>query len=567
MSVATGYVSWFRFDLPSDNKVGTDSGVGTDISVRTTGSGSSKSGTDSSVGVDVANVFTGGNQSKSGQDRGYGFSRKAAAGWIWLFRDGELPAVVIGTARNVSDAGTSIHSATVQFQDSSIAKTDTGFGDDRSTKSVSTQTLNRTDSGSGLDGAIVSDQQKPLPESVLEVAFDSDPTDETQVYTVVSSDSNGRQIEFAIKRGRQDELKQPETGTMITTLFNQTRLFDPAYTLSPYYPDILPVKQARLSAVRGSVQTFLFVGDIEQWPQQSNDRVNQAVIQANDGFDALSQIDVAVTRPQETTGARINAILDAALWPTSKRAIDTGKTVLHPNTYEGNALELIRNVTADEDGYFFMRGDGFARFIERHARFKPPYTTPYLTLSSRPSGTKLPLTNADYQVDKDFIKNQVTVKVQAILDVDGNTLQEEQEFTEIDVTSQTKFRPRSLTFDDSSIDNLNEAIVKAQYHLDRLKDPKVRVKKVVIEPQQHPNLWAHCLQREIGDRVGVEIYPVQTGTEEAVLFQGIIEYIEHRYVVGRWQTTWFLSPADVNNYWILEDSTLSALDSTTRLGY
>jgi hypothetical protein len=567
VSVATGYVSWFRFDLPSDNKVGTDSGVGTDVGTRTTGSGSSKSSTDVSVGVDTANVFTGGNQTKVGHDYVFGFSRKSAAGLMWLFRDFERPALVVKSAQTVTDSGVSTQTAFVQFQDRTVAVSESGIGVDKSTKTVGTQTLNRSDSGVGSDSAFAISPQEVLPEAVLEVAFASNPTDETQVYTVVSSDSASRQLEFAIKRGRQDELKQPETGTMITALFNQSRRFDPSYTLSPYYPNILPVKQARLSAVRGSVQTFLFVGDIEQWPQQSNERMNQAIIQANDGFDALAQIDVTVTRPQETTGARINAILDAALWPVSKRVIDTGKTVLHANTYEGNALELIRRFTADEDGYFFMRGDGFARFIERHARFKPPYTTPYLTLSSRPTGTKLPLTDADYQVDKDFIKNQVTVKVEAIIDVDGNTVQEEQEFTELDATSQTKFRPRSLTFDQSAIDNLNEAVVKAQYHLDRLKDPVVRVKKVVIEPQQHPNLWAHCLQREIGDRVGVEIYPVQTGTEEAVLFQGIIEYIEHRYVVGRWQTTWFLSPADMNNYWILEDTTFGVLGSTTRLGY
>jgi hypothetical protein len=406
-----------------------------------------------------------------------------------------------------------------------------------------------------------------LPEVTLEVAFNSAPVDEVQDFTLVSSDSNGKQMDFATKRGRQDELKEPETGTLISALFNQSRAFDPAYTLSPYYPLILPVRQARLVAVRGSTTYSLFTGDIEQWPQQLEGRVNKATIQANDAFDALSQVQVEITRPQETTGARINAILDAALWPGTQRDIDDGQTVLHPNTYTGSALELIRNVVADEDGYFFFSGAGIARFIERHARFKPPYVTPFLTVSTRPTGTELPLSSADYQVDKDFIKNQVIVKVEPIVDQEGTTTQEEQTFTEKDTPSQVQFRPRALTYERSAIADLNEARVKAQYHLDRLKNPIVRVRSVVLEPQQDTNLWEHVLGREIGDRVAVEIFPVQTGTEEVVYFEGIIEYVEHRYVVRRWQTTWYLSPADMNSYWILGDSELGVLGTTTRLGY
>jgi hypothetical protein len=222
----------------------------------------------------------------------------------------------------------------------------------------------------------------------------------------------------------------------------------------------------------------------------------------------------------------------------------------------------------DEDGYFFIDGQGRAVFIERHARFKPPYTTPAVSLSNRPTGIQLPMADADAQVDKDFIRNIVTLKTEAVLDlVTEAVLVEEQEFLAEDATSKTKFRPRTLAFEDSMIADLNEAATKVYYHLDRLRNPIVRVRQVVLEPQLDNALWAHALGREIGDRISLVIYPPQTGTEQAVLFQGILEYVEHRYTVGQWKTLWRLSPADIINYWILGSSTYSVLDTSTRLGY
>lgn len=566
--MARGQVSWAELHIFFGLKKGTDTGQGTDFGSRT--SGTTKTASDSGSGTDTSlTSVSGSTLQKASLDRGFGFKRYAAGGLTFLYRRGELKAVV-GTsvaAKSASDAGTGVDTSFLVLSDANPHGTDSGTGTE--TSKFGSRTLRVTDSGSGIDTSrFLPAFAAFLPEVILEVAFASDPTDEVQTYTVVSSDTSGKQIEFKTKRGRQDELKSPETGTMMTVLYNQLRQFDPAYTLSPYFPNILPVKSCRLKAIRGNTTYYLFVGDIEQWPQKQDNRLNTAVLQANDGFDPLSQIEISVFRPDELPGARINAFLDAALWPVSQRQIAAGETMLHQGQYEGTALELIRKVVADEDGYFFMAGNGKATFIERHARFQPPYTTPLVTLSNRPNGTtKLAFADADYQVDKDFIKNEVTAKVSAIVDATGVTLVDDKEFSVSDAPSKTQFRPRSLTYDESSILDDNEAQTKVEYHLDRLKDPHVRVKSVTIEPQQDTNLWAHALGREIGDRIAVEIWPAQKGTEEVVTFEGIIEYVEHTYVVGRWTTVWYLSPADMNDYWILGDSVLGVLDTSTRLGF
>lgn len=568
LATARAQVSWAQFSITSGFTNVSDSGVGVDAGTRTS-SGQVISVSDAGVGTDTGTGTVGGAPTLVfGTERGFGFSRYSSAGFMHLFRQEKLESELNATAaaKIGLDSAEGIDISVVQFQDRALSLTETGVAVDSST--FGSRVLSRTDTGHGTDSSgFDPGPESPLPEVTLEVAFDSDPTDEAQVYTVVSSESAGRQLEFSAKRGRQDELQGMQTGTLVTALFNQDRALDPAYSLSPYFPQVLPVKQVRLKAAKGSTVYPLFVGDIEQWPQQQQSRLNKAVIQANDGFDALNQVQVTIERPFEYSGQRIAAILDAAAWPSSQRDLDTGQTLLHANTYTGTALELIRNVVADEDGYFFISGNGAARFIERHARFKPPYTTPYLTLSNRPTGAELPLSDADYQVDKDFIKNEVVVKIQTVADSEGAPLVEELEFSVRDEDSQRQYRPRTLTYDNSSIAVENEAQTKVEYHLDRLKDPIVRVKSVTIEPQMNNALWEHALGREVGDRIAVEIFPVQTGTEEVVYFEGIIEYVEHRYVVGRWTTIWYLSPADVNDYWILGDTELGELDVTTKLGF
>lgn len=396
-----------------------------------------------------------------------------------------------------------------------------------------------------------------LPEVQLDVAFATNPTDAVQTWTNVSSDATGRQLEFSVKSGRQDELKDVEVGVLTCTLRNQDRRFDPSYSLSPYYPNVLPVKQARLRAIYSATTYDLFRGDIEQWPQVWEQRTNTASISALDALDPLSDAEISLDRPAETTGARLGAVLDAAGWPAGQRSIDAGQTTLQAVTaWSGSALELLRQIVFDEDGYIYVDGTGAIVFLNRHKRLQSPYNVPQVTLSNRPSGAELPFADVDVQQDKDFIKNyiQLTQDTSNIVTVRS------------DATSQAAYRLRTLK-KDTYIQSVNDIASKCEWLLGRLKDPIVRARSVVIEPQSNDSLWAHALGRKIGDLITVKVYPPQTGTEEAETFNCHIEYIEHRYVVGRWQTKWYLSPGSVNSYWLLGDSSLGVLGSTTRLAY
>jgi len=99
----------------------------------------------------------------------------------------------------------------------------------------------------------------------------------------------------------------------------------------------------------------------------------------------------------------------------------------------------------------------------------------------------------------------------------------------------------------------------ADYILQRQKDAHLIVKAITIRPQADPDdLWPKVL----GYDLGTKIYLKHDGAylDEAYHIEGIQHQIRPQF----WETTWWLSPADVWEYWILG---ISELGITTRLGF
>jgi hypothetical protein len=397
-----------------------------------------------------------------------------------------------------------------------------------------------------------------LPEVKVDIAFATLPTDAVQTWTNVASDSTGKQLEFTLKKGRQDELKEVDPGVMTTTLRNQDRAFDPAYTLGANYPNVVPIKQMRMQAIISAVTYDLMRGDIDEWPQTISGRTNTVSLQAWDAITALASVDLVLTRPVELISDRFTAVLDAAGWPAGDRVIATSQSSLQAVTeWTSDAASMLKELAfTEEDGYFFVDSVGRVVFHNRHKRLQTPYTTSNGTFSNQPAGGEYPLVECDYRQDKEFIKNVIN------LDQAGAVSQIVVE----DATSKLQYRPRSLSLSTNN-SNANEVQAKGEWYLGRLKDPVTRIRSITLEPQMDSTLWAQVLSREIGDRIRVKYYPPQSGTIQVIDKECHIEGIEHRYQVGRWTTTWKLSPAEINQYWILGDSVLSVLGSTTRLAY
>lgn len=374
-------------------------------------------------------------------------------------------------------------------------------------------------------------------------------------WTLISGDTptNSYLKEISIKRGSQDIFRDPETGVFTGILYNNDRRFDPGQTTSPYYPNLKPARPVRLRVTKDGISRNLFRGDIEDWPQEWHGRDNDVSLSALDGFDILAGVDVRMTRPIESAGDRIHAILDAAAWPKELRQIDQGQSLVAAwNGEESSARELLFRVMHTESGEVYINGSGFVVFQERNKRFLVPNSTVKVTLSNIPGVGELPLVDAQVVEDKDQIKNHVRIKV-----ADTSLVGVAQ-----DDQSILDHRKRSFE-QELPIVSQDEAYLKAQWVLSLFKNPLLRVKDIVLEPQMDPVLWAHCLDREIGDRIRMKIFPPgKPGTMHDI--QATIEYIEHKYIVKRWTTLWRLSPTDTTDYWTVGDDDL---DTETKLAY
>jgi len=155
--------------------------------------------------------------------------------------------------------------------------------------------------------------------------------------------------------------------------------------------------------------------------------------------------------------------------------------------------------------------------------------------------------------DDDFIYNDVRIQR-----VDGT------QQAAVDSTSGTAYGQRSLSRTVLLMTTDSEALSQAQYLLARYKDPALRVKSIMVYPDADPaNLYPKVLGYDIGTRITIQLTQAGIDTDYHV------EGIEHKWEARQnlWKTRWQLSNADNQTYWILDDTTYSKLDTTTRLAY
>jgi hypothetical protein len=68
-----------------------------------------------------------------------------------------------------------------------------------------------------------------------------------------------------ISRGLSRELDRFTTGSANLSFTNQTRAFDPFYTSSPFYPNIKPRKNMKVSTIVSGSTAVQFTGLVEDW--------------------------------------------------------------------------------------------------------------------------------------------------------------------------------------------------------------------------------------------------------------------------------------------------------------
>lgn len=402
---------------------------------------------------------------------------------------------------------------------------------------------------------------------MCEIAFATNPG-----ATPTWVDVSGYLMALSSRRGRQTELDRMETGYASIVLDNRDRRFDPTYTSSPYYPNVVPMRSVRLSGVWLGSKFPIFTGFIGAWPPEYLGPLDSNVtLEAHDGFKVLGLKHLSNAFPQQQSGERVNDVLSLVGWgtgaawtlgtgtlggtailgPVGARLIDPGASAVQASDLvDTTALQHLHDVEATENGMLFMARDGTIVFHSRHAAVTAPYNVNQGTFGEQ----ELPYVNVTIEYTDNNLWNEVRV------DRDGGTTQ-----IASDATSILRYFPRTLTQNSTLTTTDSEALSAATWLLSRYKDPKLRIREILLDGEANPNsLWPQILGRDIGDRVTVRKRPPGGGS--LIEQVSIIDSIELSWAAagGWWEARWTLSPADTSVYWQLG---FAALGTATQLAY
>lgn len=178
-------------------------------------------------------------------------------------------------------------------------------------------------------------------------------------------DVTSRVRNFAVARGRSSLFNQFPAGQASIEFNNHDRAFDPLYTASPYYGNILPRREIRITS-GGIVQ---FTGWVEDWDLTYTPDGNSVVVAtANDAISILAGNTLSAGTPTaQLTGSRVDYVLDAINWSTEQRAIDAGRATLGTQPIEANenALNYLQKVASSDPGLLFISKNGSVTFDDR----------------------------------------------------------------------------------------------------------------------------------------------------------------------------------------------------------
>jgi hypothetical protein len=273
---------------------------------------------------------------------------------------------------------------------------------------------------------------------------------------------------------------------------------------------------------------WLFTGYVESWtPAYPGGTISICTLECVDAFKYFGMIDIHTSgnRPQESSGTRIDAVLDAISWPAGERAIAVGDIDVAEIPIDASALAVMQQTARTEGGAFYMSGAGNVTFEDRSWR---DTATSAGTWGSAPDGTENPYAEVSLRLDDSQIWNQIeATRIGGIKQ------------TAYDTTSQTDYFVRTLTTPDLPYVDDAAALAAAELLLARYKDARTRLDHMSIDPAVRGS-WDAVLAREISDMITVKRGTLYAGA--ITTLDAHIEAIEWQIQMQLWIVTWQLSP-------------------------
>lgn len=352
-----------------------------------------------------------------------------------------------------------------------------------------------------------------------------------------------------------------EAGQGGATLDNSFREFDPTNLAGPYVAggvsQVQPMRVFRYRATWAGVTYDLWRGFADGWDlTYSLPSVGWTELSGTDGTKVISNYDgVAggIVGTGETTGARINRILDNIGWPSTDRVVAAGLNTVQGTDLSKNSWDELVLTADTELGELYFDAAGRVVFRDRQAILKDARSA--VSQATFGDGAT-DLAWSAIEIANDHLQVKNIVRIARV----GGTLQ-----IVSDAASQLANQKQAWGRSDLLLQTDTEAADYAGWVLAISKNAELRPAAIEIDPTSDPtNLWPQVLGRELGDRITVAFTPPGGGAR--IVRPAFIRGITHTFAPGTWRTRWTLQDATQFAFLVLDDATLGALD-TNMLGY
>lgn len=231
----------------------------------------------------------------------------------------------------------------------------------------------------------------------------------------IIADLTSQVLQVAIRRqySRTTDTFNPGTATVI--LADTTGDLNPDNPSGAYYGKLQPMRKITLTGTYGGITYGLFRGYIQSYtytPANGAD-VAKMTFGCVDGMSLLNLASISTVTGAaagDTTGERIELLLDAAGWPVSMRKIDIGETTCQndPGTVR-QALAACQTIEETEFGAFYADFDGNMTFNDRNTLVKASGTAPTTFTDDELVVPGIKYQGVSFAFDDVLITNQATV--------------------------------------------------------------------------------------------------------------------------------------------------------------
>lgn len=344
--------------------------------------------------------------------------------------------------------------------------------------------------------------------------------------TATTVDVTSQVQSISTSNGRDRVFDHYDAGNAIVQILDKTGDWNPENTSSPYYPNVLPMRQIRISATYNATRYYIFSGYIQSFDYDYQTGLNAAIvtIRAIDAFRLLnlaSVTTIAGAAAGDLPGTRVTKILDAASWPSGMRQIDPGSVTMQadPGTTR-SALEALQACEDVELGALYADPAGNIVFRDENNQILDAVGTP---TKFDDDGTDIPYNGISVRLDDTELANYV------IVERAGGTAQVAQDATSI----STYFR-RTLSRTGLLMEYDSQALNQANKIIGNRKDVKTRIESITLDCSGDSTRVLPALSLAIGSPI--EVARTQPGGSRIVV-DLTIQGISHTITPGTWTTT------------------------------